>query len=235
MRQDALFMPKATRPGEVPALLRFLGKLVVEVLPAALASVIGAFLFAHYQFGEPAAAGAAGTAQAALPASAAMLQLVREEHAMVRDLLVAQQAANQRRDAAADAADARAEEDAKLADAAVHRVAGAEIAEKPIGGRAKPKVVAADAAATPAEAQLPTVLVASAAPAPEPEPAFPPAPDPAPAAPASFVSRTLGVPGHVLSATLHAVMTIGSIPSWIGHRVGAMDPEIRLPSASAAW
>ena len=52
----------------------FFGKLVLEVLPAALASVIGAFLFAHYQFGRPAVSEPAAPATAAVPASAQMVQ-----------------------------------------------------------------------------------------------------------------------------------------------------------------
>ena len=40
---------------EVPLLVRFLGKLVLDILPAALASVIGGFLFTQYHFGHAAA------------------------------------------------------------------------------------------------------------------------------------------------------------------------------------
>lgn len=234
MQQDAGLVSKVALPSEVPGLVRFFGKLVVEVLPAALASVIGAFLFAHYQFGQPAAPAAVATGRQALPASAEMLRLVREEHAMVRDFLVAQQAAEEKRAAAADAADARAVADAKIADVVIRRVAGVQAIDKAAVGRSKPKVVVAANGATPsATTRLPTILVATAA----PPATFPPQPAAAsPTSPmaASLVSRTLGVPEHVLAETLHAVMAIGGIPSWIGHRVNAMAPDIPLPTASAA-
>ncbi|MGB6535119.1 MAG: hypothetical protein WBF58_04070, partial [Xanthobacteraceae bacterium] len=73
-----------------------LGKVVLEVLPAALASVIGAFLFAHYQFERSAGApAAAAPATVAAPASTKMLALVRDEHAMLRDYLIEQRAAEE--------------------------------------------------------------------------------------------------------------------------------------------
>lgn len=213
MQRTGISLRTAMRPDEVPAPVRFLGKLVLEVLPAAMASIIGAFLFAHYQFGEPAYSGpAAGPANASAPASADMVQLVREEHATIRDFLLAERAAEKARLATADAADARAAADAKLAVMVARRAAIAQAAEKPASRRSKTIVTAAAVTAT---AQLPPVVIASA----QPGPALTPPAQP----PASFVSRTLSVPGHVVAATLHAVMAIGGIPSWIGHRVGAAD------------
>ncbi|MGA8818597.1 MAG: hypothetical protein WB624_14975, partial [Xanthobacteraceae bacterium] len=103
--------------GEAPVLVRLGGKLVLEVLPAALASAIGAFLFAQYQFDRSAPVAHAVTPAVAVPASAEMLQLVREEHALIRDFLTAQRTAEQNRTLAANAADAQADPtaDAKLA------------------------------------------------------------------------------------------------------------------------
>jgi len=49
-------------PHQPPFLARFLGKVMLDVLPAALASVIGGFLFTQYQFGH--AADDAATARA---------------------------------------------------------------------------------------------------------------------------------------------------------------------------
>ncbi len=242
MRQGAMSLQRAVQPGpgEVPALVRFLGKFVLEVLPAALASVIGAFLFAHYQFGEPAVSGPAGQPAAeAAPASAAMMQLVRQEHAMVRDFLLAEQAAEEKRIAAADAADANAVADAQIAAAARQALLAeiaekpvAEISEKPAAKRSKGSVVASAASAghsVPA-AQLPPVVVAAT----QQDPASMPAPPP-PAPQASFVSRTLAVPGHVMAATLHGVMAIGGIPSWIGHHVGATELDSDAPLPGAAY
>ncbi len=63
----------------MPLLKRLLAKVVHDVLPAALASIIGGFLFTHLQLGwgpEPVAARAA-------PASAEMMQLLRDEHGLI--------------------------------------------------------------------------------------------------------------------------------------------------------
>lgn len=250
MQQSAVMlgrkMRQASRPGDVPWPVRFAGKLVLEVLPAALASVIGAFLFAHYQFARPADP---QPAAADAPASAQMLQLVRDEHAMIRAFLVAQQAAEQNRAAAADAADARAAADARLAAAAVHRLAAAMAQAKPSAPRGKPLAVAAvatAAAASPAPvgaasagvadiagAALPPVVVADVAQNAEQNADLAPATAPAPVR-ASLVERTLAVKDHVVTATLHAVMAIGGIPSWIGHRLGADNLDSGGPPSSAA-
>lgn len=247
MQQSAVMlgrkMRQASRPGDVPWPVRFAGKLVLEVLPAALASVIGAFLFAHYQFARPADP---QPAAADAPASAQMLQLVRDEHAMIRAFLVAQQAAEQNRAAAADAADARAAADARLAAAAVHRLAAAMAQAKPSAPRGKPLAVAAAAAASPAPvgaapagvagvagAALPPVVVADVAQNAEQNADLAPAAAPAPVR-ASLVERTLAVKDHVVTATLHAVMAIGGIPSWIGHRLGADNLDSGGPPSSAA-
>jgi hypothetical protein len=247
MQDSALVVPRTMRPAEVPALVRSLSKFVIEVLPAALASVIGAFLFVHYQFGHPAAGEpAAVPSEASAPASPAMMQLLREEHAIVSNYLSVQQAAEKERVAADDAADAAASArvadagvadakvaDAKVADGGASHAVVAQNAEKPVLRRGRPKVVAAASIAgtSTATAQLPTVLVAGTA---QPE-GFPyqPAPQPAPAR-ISFVGRTLAVSGHVAAVALHAVMAVGGIPSWIGHHVGAADLDTGAPSASAS-
>ena len=97
----------------LPLLARFVGKFVLDILPAALASVIGGFLFTQYQFGHPART--ASATEQVTPASAEMMALVRDEHAMIMDYLKTQMAAEQNRDVAEDAASARAAADAKAA------------------------------------------------------------------------------------------------------------------------
>jgi hypothetical protein len=245
MRQGAMSLRRVMQPGpgEVPAQVRFLGKFVLEVLPAALASVIGAFLFAHYQFSEPdVSPSASAAATEAVPASAAMMQLVRQEHAMIRDFLLAEQAAEEKRVAAADAADANAVADAQIAAAArqallaeiiekpVAEIAEKPVAEKPVAKRAKGAVLAnaATGHGSVPTAQLPPVVIAAA----QQDPALTPAPPPPRA---SFVSRTLAVPGHVMAATLHAVVSIGGIPSWIGHHVGAGELDSDAPPPGTAF
>ncbi|HVU40372.1 MAG TPA: hypothetical protein VHD86_04925 [Xanthobacteraceae bacterium] len=238
--------------GEAPVLVRLGGKLVLEVLPAALASAIGAFLFAQYQFDRSAPVAHAVTPAVAVPASAEMLQLVREEHALIRDFLTAQRTAEQNRILAANAADAQANPtaDAKLAAAAP------QPAELPSAAEAVSRhdrtLVAAASAPQSAAAALPPIVIAGARPvrvatpglvAAAPRGAGAPAqtdaslwpPAPPPAQQPSIVAATLAVPGHVVSVTLHAVMAIGGIPSWIGHRFGDDDMSaVAQPSSSAS-
>ncbi len=245
MRQRADAVRNAVESGDVPFVVRLLGKVVLEVLPAALASVIGAFLFAHYQLDRSANASAASApAMAAVPASAEMLALVREEHAMIRDYLIKQRAAEERQaDAAADDADVRVAADAKAKTAAVTvRRTAALTAPRSLALR-KPLNIAAAPAALPdaeptAAVMLPPVVVAGA---PSDASPMPPAPlaSPVPIGPAqqsqqSLVGRTLALPGHVVAVTLHAVMAIGGIPSWIGHRFGAANLDSGEPESGTA-
>ena len=64
---------------QTPLVKRLLTKLVHDVLPAALASLIGGFVFTHFQLGrvpEPVAA-------QVTPASDEMMQLLRDEHGLI--------------------------------------------------------------------------------------------------------------------------------------------------------
>src|ERR1700722_18570159 len=88
-------------PHTAPLLARFLAKFTLDILPAALASVIGGFLFTQYQFGHTAPAHP--PAEQVTPASAEMMALVRDEHAMILDYLKAQMAAEKNRQVAEDA------------------------------------------------------------------------------------------------------------------------------------
>ena len=229
MQQSGMALSGMMRPSEVPAPVRFLGKLVLEVLPAAMASIIGAFLFAHYQFGEPTySEPVAEPANTAGPASATMMQLVRDEHSIVRDYILAERTAEKARVAAVDAADARAA-DANLVATEARHAATAQSAGKPAARQSKLAITAAASTggAAIATTQLPPVVIASAR---QDQTSV----SPTAAPPASLISKTLSVPGHVVAATLHAVMAIGGIPSWIGRRVGRADLDIGAPVTSAA-
>jgi len=216
-------MSQGTRQN-TPLLVPFLGKFVLEVLPAALASVIGGLLLAHYQLGHPSTAQT--TAESSAPASAEMVRLVQEEHAMIRDFLLAQSASEEHRAAAADAADAGAAADAELAAAALRRVASAPAkpVASPLASRARATVVAATTEVAP---QGPLVISQPIeVTAPQVSPFAPPAPITPPLPPVasdhpSLVATTLAIPGHVVGAALHAVSVIGGIPSWIGNRLGS--------------
>src|SRR5262249_44955046 len=61
----------------MPLLARFGSKLVLDILPAALASVIGGILFTHFQIGRMTSPPAA---EQATPVSAEVVALVRDEH-----------------------------------------------------------------------------------------------------------------------------------------------------------
>jgi hypothetical protein len=244
-----------TRASETPLVVRLGGKLVLEVLPAALASAIGAFLFAQYQFDRSAPA-AHATPAVAVPASAEMLQLVREEHAMIRDFLTAQQTAAQNRAVAANAADAEADPavDTTLT-VAVPQPAAQPSAPKAVSRHDK-TIIAAAGTRQGAAAALPPIVIAGARPAGTTAPVLVASAQPAatasiaaptgvsasalpdgsllPPAHPSIVAQTLAVPGHVVSVTLHAVMAIGGIPSWLGHRFGDDDVSVVAQSSSSA-
>jgi len=218
MQQGGVAPATAAMPQQVPLLARITGKFVLEVLPAALASVIGGFLFTQYQFGRPAVPPPA--AEQAEPATSEMMKFVRDEHGMILDFLKAEEAAEKTRLAANDK-EASAAVDAKGAVPSARRIAVA----KP---RSKPAVtVAAAAPVTPPRTQ---VLVARAEQVDSPPPAA--AAAPAPSEHKSLADKTLAIRDHVLSATWHAVSTIGSIPSWIGHRLDG-DSAARTSSASS--
>jgi hypothetical protein len=203
----------APKPG-APLLKRFVGKLVVDVLPATFVSVLGGVIIAQYQLNHATAPHPA--TEQVVPASAEMMQLVRDEHAVIIDYLKAQMAAEKNRHAAEDAAvaDARlaaAEPPAPAPAAApVPPVATAVIA-KPVPARTK----VATAPVLPPHAPLQiaqTDQPVSAA----------PAADPAPES-KSLLTRTIEIKDHVVGATMHVVSAIGGIPSWIasmGDRVG---------------
>ncbi len=202
-------------PQDGPLLLRFLAKLVFDILPAALASVIGGILFTHYQSGfarapKPVAAQVA-------PASAEMVQLLRDEHAAIVDFLKAQMAAEKARLAAADQESARSEAEARAAIVAVAAPAPAAPRRSDAAANA---VSTARSAAT--RARGPAAAAATAPPraplviaqAPQGGSAAPAAS--APRDPDSLLAKTLDIKDHVVDATLHVIGAIGSIPSLIG-------------------
>ena len=86
-----------------PAVSKFASKFVYDLMPAAIASVIGGLLFTHYGL-APAAAPPAATQTVA---SAEMVQMVRDEHALIVDYLKQDAAAKRAAQLAADAELAR--------------------------------------------------------------------------------------------------------------------------------
>ena len=220
MQQIAVIGQGSVRRRGAPLLGRFIAKLV-DILPTALASLIGGFLFTQYQAGyRPAAQPAA---EQAAPASAEMLQLVRDEHAMMFDYIKAQTAAEKSRNAAEDREDARAVAEAKPAAAPVTR--RPLVASTPAVSRIKVSAVAATPAPTVHAPRVIVPVEQTAAGAPGV-----PAADAA-RQPNSLLAKTLTIKDNVVHATLHAVSAIGGIPNWIaslGDRLGGAS----TPSAS---
>lgn len=194
-----------------PRLARHLGKFVLEILPPALAAVIGGVVFMHHQ-GHSAATPA--TAAQVSPASATMLRLVREEHATIGNFVKAQLAAEKSRDAAADQADAQAAAAAKAAAdvkaveagvAAAPAKAPALLAAKSAEPRRKSPV-----GATTVAVPHPPLVIAQAQPI-EPSPPV----EAATSESNPLVTRTLNLKEHVIAATRHVVAAISDLPTWI--------------------
>jgi hypothetical protein len=108
---------------EMPFLSRFFRKFVLEVLPAALASLLGGFLFAQFHAGSTPAS--LPPAEQVTPASPEVMALVRDEHAAVVGYLQSQMAAEKKRLAAEDAETAHAVEVAAEEKAAEEKTAQA--------------------------------------------------------------------------------------------------------------
>jgi hypothetical protein len=224
---------------EFPLLARFAGKFVLDILPAALASVIGGFLFTQYQLGR---AAPPPQAEQMSPASAEVLALVRDEHEAIVGYLKSQVAAERSRLAAQDAETARAVADAKAAQEA-------KIAQD---NEAREKVLAEQnaaefklAAAAPARHSAPVMSVAL----PRAKPAAAPnlvavtqvaavqseqnaQPNAAPADrlardPDSLLAKTLDLKDHVVAATKQAVAAFGDIFTSVGERIGGSAPSQR--------
>ena len=223
-------------PHEAPLLGRFFAKLVVDVLPAALVSLIGGFLFTQYQFAHNSAAQRAA-AQAA-PASAEMMRLVRDEHAMIIDYLKAQAAAEKRRYAAEDDAEAQATADAKAAATTTARTAVVALAPAPVGARNKAPAHTGAAVAAPRAAGAPgatgaPLVIAQA------ERGDGAGPVAAAVKSNSLLAKTIDIKDYVVDATLHAVTAIGGIPNWIASMGGligggaAASPDARQFNASS--
>ncbi len=225
-------------PHDGSLLLRFLAKVVFEIVPAALASVVGGILFTHYQMGyggmpKP-------PVEQAVPASAAMVQLLRDEHTAIVDFLKAQTEAEKSRLAAEDEASARSVAEAKAALAAA--AIAATPAAAPAAASRRPSAivpavkVAANRGRAPASAapRAPLVIAqveqsSGAASA-----------QPSTGNSETLLAKTLDIKDRVVDATLHVIDTLGSIPSMIASRSdhagssnASVPPAGRLVGASS--
>jgi len=217
---------------EFSLLARFVGKFVLDILPAALASVIGGFLFTQYQLGRTAPP---PLAEQMSPASAEVLALVHDEHEAIVGYLKSQMAAEKQRLAAQDAETARAVADAKAEQ-------DNEAQEKALAEQnvvdIKPAAALARHLAMSAKVALPRVKPAAA-----PNPVAPtqvamvqseqnPQQNAAPADrlardPDSLLAKTLDLKDHVVAATKQAVATLGDMFASVGERIGGSSPGPR--------
>jgi hypothetical protein len=210
---------KFEAPKQVAPLLgRFAAKLIIDVLPAAFVSVLGGVIITQYQLSHANALRPA--TEQVVPASAEMMQLVRDEHAVLVDYLKTQMAIEKNRHAAEDAAVA----DARLAAAdtqAPTAAPAAVAAPRPVASVVAVKPVPARAKVAPVLPPHAPLAIAQAGEAVGATPVAAPAPESK-----SLLTRTLEIKDHVIGATLHAVSAIGGIPSWIasmGDRIGGAD------------
>lgn len=219
-----------------PLLARFAGKFVLDILPAALASVIGGFLFTQYQAGRTAPQAPAPAAQMN-PASAEVLALVRDEHEAMIGYLKSQIAAEKNRQAAQDAETAQALADAKAAQIEARETALAEqnaadtraaaavparhlastVSAKVALPRAKPAVApnavaAVETTVAQAEQNSQQAAPASGALARDPD---------------SLLAKTLDLKDHVVAATKQAVAALGDMFASVGERIGGSAPTPR--------
>jgi hypothetical protein len=181
---------------KMPLLMRLLTKLVHDVLPAALASLIGGLLFTHFQLARVTAP-AAQTA----PASAEMMQLLRDEHGLIVNFLKAEMN--------------REKTELAAAEAAPRVVPDVAAPAAPAIAAPRPVVAAAAASKTPARgkaaivgASLPPLALVQVT---QDETGKPAARDPD-----SLLAKTAGIKDHVVAATQRVVSAIGNIPSWFG-------------------
>ncbi len=200
-------------------LRRFIAKLVHDVLPAALASLIGGLVFTHFQLGQH--AGDRSPCRL-LPASPEMMRLLRDEHGLILSYVQAQ-AAIEKKQLSADESPTRSRG---------RRAAGSRARGFPGSAPRPVNVVSTTAKPSPPRgkapivgASLPPLVVADAQ---QTDSAKPDARDED-----SLIARTMGIRDHVIAVTHRAVSVIGGIPSWIGSigdRIGGEDLNPRPPA-----
>ena len=223
---------------------RFVGKFVLDILPAALASVIGGFLFTQYQLGR---AAPPPPAEQMSPASAEALALVRDEHEAIVGYLTSQMVAEKSRLAAQDAETARAVADAKTAqdNAALEKALAEQSADDiKLPAAAPTRHLASAMSAMSAKVVLPRVKPA-AAPSPvattqvalaqsEQNPQANAAPaDRLARDPDSLLAKTLDLKDHVVAATKQAVNALGDMFTSVGERIAGSSPSPRQFSSDS--
>lgn len=205
---------------EVPWFARLLGKLVLDILPGALASLIGTLLLTHYQMGQLAHQAPPPVAAQATLASADTMARLRDEHALIMDFLKSRIAAERNRDLTEDADNAQAAVDAKAT--AEIKLAVAE----PAAAKATPPRSRSHAA-SPAVTHAPLVIAQA-----QPDQNTG-APGDSTPADDSILAKTRDIKDHVVAATRHVVFMIGDVFASVGQRIGDAMPGSRQYSSAS--
>ncbi|MBV1699249.1 MAG: hypothetical protein KGQ47_12980 [Hyphomicrobiales bacterium] len=196
---------------------RFVTKLIQDMLPGALASLVGGFLLAHYGVSRP----VEPAAMQAPAASVAMMSVLRDEHALVADFLKAETAGEKQRAQAA----AQASTDEAVA-AEPNRAA----AESPVIAASRPQAAVAPVSGAATHGKAP-VVVASLRPLVIAPPLGSEGAVPTTGRGSAFFTEV--IKDRVVAATQRAVAAIGGIPSWfgaIGDRIGGESNVPRPPA-----
>ena len=232
---------KGFEPGfNLPLLRRFFTKVLHEIVPAALTSLLGGFLITQFQpnrLPEPVTVPVAR-------ASPEMMELLRDEHGLIVSFVKAQVAneksANEK--SANEKSANEAKQTAADSEQTPPRSAGEQAplvttALAPVASR--PTMVIAGAPARPAASRAKAPVVTPVVGASLPPPAMTPASQAEVAPPSvarnddSMLAKTMGIKDHVVGATQRAVSAIVGIPSWfgaIGDRLGGENPNPRPPA-----
>ena len=205
-------------------LKRLFNKIVQDALPAGLASVLGGLLLTHFPIDrvpQP-------TTVKVTPASPEMMELLRDEHAMILSF-VKEQVATEKNRTGVDQASQHA--DAETSPPPV------QAAQAPSAPRPLPVVAAAAPKPAAAPRSKNPVVVASPPPvASVPLQQSELVPQPAAHTDDSLLAKTIGIKDRVVAATQQAVSaTIGVIPSWfgsLGDRIGG-DGQSQAPRPPA--
>ena len=198
---------------KLPFLSRFFSKLLYGMLPATIASVVGGMLFSHYSHSSIAVpAVAIGT-----PASVEMMQMVRDEHALLVSYLQEYTEARQQTNFAAEQEMLRSKAAEQAAMIAAREARAAETKALAIAVRVAARPERKVAAKQPAEELYtaavgkPLQLVNLASATTQIQPVVQP-----PAPPARFVTPAARSDENVVKAKFREVNTmVERVPLWV--------------------
>jgi hypothetical protein len=209
-------------------LKRLFGKIVHDVLPTALASILGGLLLTHFQVDR--------TTQPVpvkvTPASPEMMQLLRDEHGAIVSF-AKEQAASERNRGVAEQEPRRSV--AEAAPASRPQAVPAPAAPRPnfiAVAASKPTAVHGKNSVVGGSLPAPAATLAQATGA---------VTQPAARTDDSLLAKTLGIKDRVVSVTQRAASaTVGVIPSWfgsVGDRIGGEGQSSRPPAdlVNASW